>query len=52
MKKYTLDQVKDRFIGEKVSPEREEYELELRLELASDTIRKVRQDRNGDRCDL
>ncbi len=38
MKKYTLEQVKDRFIGERGTPEREQYETKLKLEL----IKKAR----------
>ena len=46
MKKYTLDEVKDRFIGESGSPKREQYEMELKLELIGELIKKVRKERN------
>lgn len=46
MKKYTLDQVKDRYLGLVGSPTREEYELELRLELIGEIIKKIRKERD------
>lgn len=46
MKKYTLDEVKDRFIGESGTPEREQYETDLKLELIGELIKKIRKERN------
>lgn len=43
---YTLDQIKDEFIGEKGTEKREVYEQELQLEVLGDLIKKVRLDRN------
>lgn len=46
MKRYTLEEVKDTLIGKKGSPDREEYEFELKLELIGDMIQIARKDRN------
>jgi len=46
MKRYTLEQSKDQLIGRIGTPEREEYEFELKLELIGDMIQMARKDRN------
>ena len=46
MKRYTLDEAKDKLIGLKGTPEREEYEFELKLELIGDMIQQARKQRN------
>ena len=46
LKKYSLSEVKDKFIGEQGTAEREAYEIELRLDLIGETIRQVRKERN------
>ena len=46
MKLYTMDQVKDEFIGKRGSETREKYEQELQLELLGDIIKQVRLERN------
>jgi HTH-type transcriptional regulator / antitoxin HipB len=46
LKMFTLDQIKDEFIGEKGTEKRNIYEQELQLELLGDLIRKVRLERN------
>ena len=43
---FTLDQIKDEFIGEKGTDKRNLYEHELQLEVLGDLIKKVRVDRN------
>ena len=45
-KYMTLDEVKDKFIGKIGTPKREEYELELRLDLIGQMIKEVRKERN------
>jgi len=45
-KARTIDQIKDNFIGKPGSPAREQYEVELRLDVLGDLIRKTRKDRN------
>ncbi len=45
MKRYTLDESKDRLIGAIGTPERDEYEFELKLELIGDMIRMARKER-------
>ncbi len=45
-KTKSIDQVKDIFIGKSGSPEREQYEVELRLDVLGDMIRKTRKERN------
>jgi DNA-binding XRE family transcriptional regulator len=45
-KTYSIDKVKDDFIGKPGTPEREQYEVELKLDVLGDLIRKTRKDRN------
>ena len=42
----TLDQLKDRDIGEIGAPERDKYEFDLRMELLGEMIKSVRKERN------
>jgi hypothetical protein len=42
MKSYTLNQAEDLLIGKRETAEREEYEVELKLELISDIIKTTR----------
>jgi HTH-type transcriptional regulator / antitoxin HipB len=46
MKTYSLDEVKDRYIGVKGTPEREEFEFELQLDILGEMIKSVRKERN------
>jgi len=46
IRKYTLDQVKDRFLGEAGTPKRDQYEMDLKLELIGEMIKKARKERN------
>ncbi len=46
MKTYTLDETKDELIGKRGTPEREQYEFELKLELVGDMIQQARKQRN------
>jgi HTH-type transcriptional regulator / antitoxin HipB len=52
MKKYTLEEVKDKFIGKTGTPERDQYELELKMEVIGDMIRNVRKERNLTQSEL
>ncbi len=45
IKKCTLDQVKDQFIGKIGTSRRDQYELDLKLELIGEMIKKVRKER-------
>ena len=45
-KTYSIDIVKDDFVGKPVTPEREQYEVELKLDVLGDLIRRTRKDRN------
>lgn len=45
MKTFTLDEVKDRYIGERGTEKREIYENELRLELLGEAIKNARKER-------
>lgn len=45
LKTFTLDEVKDRFIGQPGTPERAQYEHELRIEVIGAMIKKARQER-------
>ena len=42
MKTYSLEHVKDKFIGAKGTPKRNSYENELRLDLLGEKIRQTR----------
>jgi len=46
MKTYTLDQVQNKLIGERGTPEREVFEYELQLEIIGKAIKQTRQQRN------
>ncbi|KPQ13921.1 MAG: XRE family transcriptional regulator [Algoriphagus marincola HL-49] len=46
MKMMTLDQLKDRDIGEIGTSERDKYEFDLRMELLGEMIKSVRKERN------
>jgi DNA-binding XRE family transcriptional regulator len=46
MKKYTLDEIKDQFIGHVGTPERDMYEYELQMEILGDLIKQTRKERN------
>ena len=45
MKRYKLSEAEDLLIGQKGTPERDEYEFELKTELIGDMIRTVRKER-------
>ena len=44
-KSYTLSEMKDKFIGKTGTPEREQYEYELRMDLLGRMIKAARQER-------
>ncbi|WOK08113.1 helix-turn-helix transcriptional regulator [Imperialibacter roseus] len=46
MKTYTLGEAKDELIGKRGTPEREQYEFELKLDLVGDMIQQARKQRN------
>src|SRR6187401_814103 len=46
IKSYSLDEIKDKHIGKKGTPARDEYEHELRMDLLGIMIKKARQERN------
>jgi DNA-binding XRE family transcriptional regulator len=43
---FTLEQLKDKTLGEPGTPERDQYENELKLELLGEMIKQVRKERN------
>ena len=45
MKTYTFDEVKDKYLGEKGTTERDTYENELRLDLIGEAIKQARKER-------
>jgi len=45
MKTYKLSEAEDLLIGKKGTPQRDEYEFELKMELIGDMIKKVRKER-------
>ncbi|MEO2126618.1 MAG: helix-turn-helix transcriptional regulator [Christiangramia sp.] len=46
MRRMTLDQMKDKHIGEIGSEERDKYEFELRLDVLGEMIKSVRKERH------
>ncbi len=46
MKSYSLSEMKDRYIGEPGTAERDAYEYELRMDVLGRMIRSARQERN------
>jgi DNA-binding XRE family transcriptional regulator len=46
MKTYTLDEVQDRLIGKKGTPERDKFEYELKMDLIGEAIKQTRKERN------
>jgi HTH-type transcriptional regulator / antitoxin HipB len=46
MKSYSLSQMKDKYIGEKGTEKRENYEYELRMDVLGRMIKTARQERN------
>lgn len=46
IKSYSLDEMKDEFIGKKGTKERDEYEYELRMDVLGKMIKTARQERN------
>jgi|SRR3989339_584482 len=46
MKTYTLNQLKDHYIGKLGTPEREEYEYELKLDVLGELIKQTRKQKN------
>ena len=46
MKKMTLDQAKDKYIGKKGTPKRDEYEFDVQIDLIGEMIKNVRKERN------
>ena len=45
MKTYTLNEVQDKIIGKKGTPNREKFEYELQMDLIGQAIRESRQER-------
>ncbi|HRP89865.1 MAG TPA: helix-turn-helix transcriptional regulator [Edaphocola sp.] len=52
MKKYTLAEIEDKYVGKKGTKEREEYEYELRMELLGRMIKATRKEQNLTQDDL
>lgn len=46
LKTYTLEEVQDRYIGKKGSPEREKFEFELKMDILSEMVKTARKKRN------
>lgn len=46
MKRYSINEAEDKLIGVKGTPERDQYEFELKLELVGDMIKAARKERN------
>ena len=46
MKVYTLDEMKDKYVGERGTAKREAFEYELRMEIISEMIKKARLERH------
>ena len=46
MKKYSLDQIKDEFLGKKGTTSRDQYEYDLKMEVLGELIKQTRIERN------
>jgi len=46
IKTYTLEEMKDKYIGKKGTSSRDKYEYELRMDVLGQMIKKARQERN------
>jgi HTH-type transcriptional regulator/antitoxin HipB len=46
MKKYTLSEMEDRYIGNVGTPERDDYEYELRMDILGRMIKTTRKERH------
>lgn len=46
MKTYSLDELTNKHIGKKGTPERDAFESELRIDLLGEAIKKARKERN------
>ena len=46
LKTYTLEELTDKYIGEKGTPKREQFEFDLKLDILGDMIKKARKERH------
>ncbi|MCK4920601.1 MAG: helix-turn-helix transcriptional regulator [Bacteroidales bacterium] len=46
LKAYSFNEIKDEFIGENGTTEREQYEFELKIDILGEIIKKTRKERN------
>lgn len=46
LKSYSLDQMKDKYVGKKGTPSREKFEYELKMDVLAYMIKKARKERN------
>ncbi len=46
MKNYTLEELTDSYVGKKGTPDREQFEFELKLDILGDMIKKARKEKN------
>jgi len=46
MKKYTLEELTDNYIGKKGTPKREQFDFELKLDVLGDMIKKARKEQH------
>ena len=46
MKKYTMDEMEERYFGKKGTPKRDKYEYELKMELLGKMVKTTRKERN------
>ncbi len=52
MKTHTLDEVQDKLIGKKGTPERDRFEYELKLEMIGHAIKQTRKERKLTQAEL
>ena len=46
LKTYTLEELTDKYIGEKGTPKREQFEFDLKLDILGDMIKKARKEQH------
>lgn len=52
MKTYSLDMIKDKYLGKEGTPKRDAYENELRIDLIGEAIKQARKERNLTQSEL
>jgi HTH-type transcriptional regulator/antitoxin HipB len=52
MKMYSLDELTDKYIGEKGTPKRDKFDFDLQIDLLGEAIKRARKERNLTQAEL